>query len=118
KAVQEGPGRKVTFTRGDTAWSMTEPVKAEAEDAELDELVKSMRRLRAEEIVAEKGADLKPYGLDKPQTQWHFLSGDKEVMSLLVGSTDKEGRRYAKLGNSDSVFTLNAKLSSRVVDEY
>ena len=118
KAVQERPGRKVAFTRGEPAWTMIEPVKAEAEDSELDELMKSLRRLRAEEIVADKGADLKQHGLEKPEVQWHFFSGDKEVMHLLVGAKDKEGRRYAKLGKDDRVFTLGAKLSERVTEEY
>jgi len=117
-AVQERPGRKLTFRHGDTTWSMTDPVKAEAESGELDELAKSLRRLRAEEIVAPQGTDLKAYGLDRPETQWYFLTGDKEVLHLLIGGADKEGRRYAKLGNGDQIFTLSAKLSSRLVDEY
>jgi hypothetical protein len=118
KAVVEHPGRKVTFTHCETTWSMTDPVKAEAETTELDELVKSVRRLRADEIVADKDANLSSYGLDRPETQWYFSSGDKEVMHLLAGSADKEGRRYVKLGAGDQVFTLNAKLSARLADEY
>ncbi len=39
-------------------------------------------------------------------------------MSLLVGNADKEGRRYAILGRGYQIFTLNPKLSSRLVDEY
>lgn len=118
KAMVERPGRKATFVRGETAWTMSEPVKAEAEDAELDELMKGLRRLRAEEVVADKGADLKPYGLDKPEAQWHFYSGDKEVLHLQIGSADKEGRRYAKLAGGTEVFTLSSKLSARVVEEF
>jgi len=118
KAIVERPGRKVTFTHGDFNWSMTEPVKAEAESAELDELTKNLRRLRADEIVAEAPADLKTYGLEKPEAQWRLFDGDKEVMHLQVGSADKEGRRYGKLADKDAVFTLNAKLSGRLFDEY
>jgi hypothetical protein len=118
KAVLEHPGRKVAFVHGDAGWSMILPVKADAESAELDEVTKSLRRLRAEEIVADKGADLKAFGLERPETQWHFLSGDKEMLHLLVGSADKEGRRFAKLAGGDLVFTLSPQLSSRLVDEF
>jgi hypothetical protein len=118
KAVLERSGRKVTFVHGDAGWSMILPVKAEAESAELDEVTKSLRRFRAEEIVADRGADLKAFGLDRPEAQWHFLSGDKEVLHLLVGSADKEGRRYAKLAGGDLVFTLGAQLSSQILDEF
>src|SRR5262249_32376298 len=118
KAIVERQGRKVTFTHGDVNWSMTEPVKAEAESADLDELTKSLRRLRAEEIVADAQADLKTYGLEKPEAQWHLFDGDKEVMNLQVGSADKEGRRYARLADKDVVFTLNPKLSGKLLEEY
>jgi hypothetical protein len=118
KAVVEHSGRKVTFTHADASWSMTEPVKAEAESADLDETIKGLRRLRAEEIVASAGADLKSLGLDRPEAQWHIFGGGKEVMNLLVGAADKDGKRYAKLGGGDQVFTLSAKLGSRLLDEY
>ncbi len=118
KAVLEQGKCKLTFKRADGVWSLTEPVKAAAEDSELDDLVKGLRRLRADEIVADKGAELKTYGLEKPETQWHFFQGDKELMILSVGSADKEGHRYAKLDKSDVIFTLSAKLSGAVVQEF
>src|SRR5262249_30376560 len=63
----ERGARKVTFALADMAWRMTEPVDAEAEGVELNEFLKAVAPLRADERVAEKPADLKPYGLDKPQ---------------------------------------------------
>jgi hypothetical protein len=100
---------------------MTAPVKTEAEDAGMEELIRLLQRLRADEIVAEKGADLKKYGLDQPIAQWRFKSGDAEKLNLLVGGleNDKPGaRRFAKLGNGDQVFLLSAKLTAKATDEY
>ena len=37
---------------------MVQPIKADAEDTALDDLIRSLQRLRADEIVADKGADL------------------------------------------------------------
>ena len=84
---------------------------------------KALARLRADELVAEKPADLKPYGLDKPEARWRFLLGDKEVLGLLVGGYEKtkqgEGQRcYAKLANGDLVFLLNPDLTKKVLGEY
>lgn len=118
KAIQERPGRVAVFQKEDTAWKMTAPTKAEAEDAELEDLVKSMRRLRAEEVVAEKGADLKKYGLEKPEVQWRFLFGDSEKLHLLVGAADAEGRRYAMHSKAPEIFLLSAKVSNQLVEEY
>ena len=70
---------------------LTEPVAADAEQTEMEDLINALARLRADELVADKPADLKPFGLDKPEARWRFLSGDKEVLSLLIGNRDKAG---------------------------
>ncbi len=97
---------------------MTAPAKAEAETTQLDDLVKNLRRLRAEQMVALKGADLKTYGLDKPEAQWHFWDEGKEKMHLLLGKADKQESHYAKLAGNEAVFTLSPALSKRLLEEY
>jgi hypothetical protein len=120
--VERGP-RKVVFTKPDATWQMTAPVKSEAEDGALDDFLKDLRRLRADEIVAEKG-DLKQFGLDRPQAQWTIAAGAKDVLTLLIGNAeagkekDANARRYAKLAAGDFIFLLNAKQSARVLEEY
>jgi hypothetical protein len=113
-----GP-RKVTFARLDGTWKMTEPVAAAAESLDLEDFVISLSRVRAGELVAEKPKDLKPYGLDKPEADWTFYAGDKEVLHLVVGGKEKDGpRHYAKLAGGDVVFLLDAGTSARAVAEY
>ena len=114
-----GP-RKLVFNHPDAAWQMTVPIKGDAEDGALDDLIRSLQRLRADEIVAEKGADLKKYGLDMPFLQWWFKAGDTSKLHLVVGAAenDKSGRRYAKLGNNDQVFLLGSKITAKLLDEY
>jgi hypothetical protein len=98
---------------------MTEPVPAEAEATSLDEFVRAASRLRADELVAEKPADLKAYGLDKPEAHWQLEMGGKAALDLLVGATEKTGaRRYAKLAAGDLVFLLDASLSEKALSEY
>jgi hypothetical protein len=116
--VDRGP-RKVIFAKLDGTWRMTEPTSAEAEATELGDLVSAVSRLRADELVADKPADLKSYGLDAPEARWRFLAGDREVLHLLVGKRDAAtGRNYAKLATGDLVFCLSADLSNRLLAEY
>lgn len=126
KVVVTRNGKDVTFVKAGGSWKMTEPVAADAEDEALRELHDSLARLRAEEIVAEKPADLKPYGLDKPE-RWRVFNGSKELVSLLVGSREKVGdpgkekegfRAYAKLEKSDLVVLLDMALTSKLAAEY
>jgi hypothetical protein len=124
--LERGP-RKAVFAKIDGAWKQTEPVSAETEQADLDEFLASAARLRADEWVAEKPADLKVFGLDRPQARWHFLVGDKEVLSLLVGTYEKPQqpskepavpRCYAEVANTDLVFLLSPPLTSKVLGEF
>src|SRR5205823_10752391 len=59
RAFVERGDRKVIFAKLDGTWKMTEPLTTEAEQTELDDLVNAVARLRADELVAEKPADLK-----------------------------------------------------------
>ncbi len=119
QAVLERGPRKAVFAKAEGTWKMTGPLAAPAEQAELDDLINLVARLRADELVAEKPADLKPYGLDRPEASWRFRAGDQEVLHLLIGAREPNGeRRHAKLGGGDLVFLLDAGLSEKLLAEY
>ncbi|MBO0699478.1 MAG: DUF4340 domain-containing protein, partial [Zavarzinella sp.] len=126
KVVVTRNGKDVTFTKAAGIWKMEQPVAADAEDEALRELHDMLARLRAEEIVADKPADLKQYGLDKPE-RWRLYSGDKEVLNLLVGSREKIGepgkqkdgfRAYAKLDKGNLVVLLDMSLTAKLSAAY
>jgi hypothetical protein len=124
--LERGP-RKAVFTKEDGIWRLTEPVQAEAEQADLEDLLKAVAPLRADELVTDKPTDLKPFGLDKPEARWHFHTGGKEVLNLLIGRREKvkseaketDGARcYAKLAAGDVVCLLSPELTAKVLGEY
>ncbi|WP_020475074.1 DUF4340 domain-containing protein [Zavarzinella formosa] len=126
KATVTRNGKDTTFEKVGGVWKVKQPAEGDAEDEGLRELLDLLARLRAEEIVAEKPADLKPYGLDKPD-RWKWFNGDKEVLNLLVGSPEKAGdptkptetmRSYAKLDKGDMVVLLDMALSTKLRAEY
>jgi hypothetical protein len=123
KAQLERGDRKATFTKTDDLWKMTEPLAADAEQADLDAFVNRLAKLRADEFVADKPPDLKPYGLDRPEVRWRLSAGGKEVLGLLVGDREKTPgpagpRRYAKLATGELVFLLDPATTARVEGEY
>jgi hypothetical protein len=118
--LERGP-RTAVFSKVDGTWKLTEPLQSEAEQDQLDDFLNSLARLRADALVAEKpaAADLKKYGLDRPEARWRLQSGDQEVLNLLVGNPEARGtRRYAKLAGGELVFLLDPRLSAKVLDEY
>jgi hypothetical protein len=113
-----GP-RRTAFNKIEGTWKMTSPVQAEAEQADLEELLSALAHLRADELVADKPAGLTAYGLDHPSVAWRFSSGEKEVLHLLVGRLEDQSRRaFAKLAKDDLVFLLDPTLTTRVLAEY
>lgn len=115
-----GPNRAV-FAKMDGTWKMTAPIAADAEHADLEDFLNAVFKLRADEFVSEKPtpAQLKEYGLDKPESTFRFFSGEKEVLVLLIGKHDSTGQRvYAKLGSGETVFFLNPAVTSRATGEY
>jgi hypothetical protein len=125
KIIVTRDGKDATFVKSGT-WKMKEPTEADAEDEALRELHDGLARLRAEEIVTEKAADLKQYGLDKPE-RWRLFNGDKELVNLLVGSREKIGepgkqkdgfRAYAKLEKGDMIVLLDMATTSKLAGEY
>jgi len=126
KIVVTRNGKDVTFLKAGGNWKLKEPLETDAEDEALRELHDGLARLRAEEIVAEKPADLKTYGLESPE-RWKLFNGDKEVLNLLVGSREKIGepgkekpgfRAYAKLDKGDIVVLLDMALTAKLSAEY
>jgi hypothetical protein len=118
-ALERG-NRKATFSKVDSTWKLTQPIERDAEQFDLEDFIKAMSPLRADELVAEKPADLKPFGLDRPLLRWRFRAGDRELLDLVVGGLEKKdgNRRYAKLANGDVVFLLSPNLTAKMVGEY
>lgn len=111
--------RTATFAKVDGTWKMTAPTAADAEQAELDDLINTAAKLRADELAAEKPADLKPFGLDAPQAKLTFYNGDKEVLSVLVGKFDGDTKRaFGKVAKGDAVAVFDTALTGKLLNEY
>jgi hypothetical protein len=118
KAVLERGDRTVTFAKVGVTWRVTEPVATAAESAELEALVADLGKLRVDTWVGEKGADLKRFGLDKPQARWTLFDGDKPVVVLLLGTKTADGRVHVATDKSDLVGLLDPVMTNRLLAEY
>jgi hypothetical protein len=98
---------------------MTAPVEAKAENDPVEDFLNKAAKLEADELIADKPADLKPYGLDKPTARWRFQADGKDVLDLVVGKLDAGGKRaYAKLGNGTLVFLLSPEMTKSALGEF
>jgi hypothetical protein len=120
KLVLERDARKVTFGKVNGSWKVTAPLAADAEQAALDELVNEFARLRAADWVSEKptAAELKAFGLEKPEATWTVSDGEKVVLALRIGKRAADGRAYAQASATGPVALLGAPQSAKVLAEY
>ena len=118
KIVLERGDRKITFAKIGGTWKVTEPLATTAESTALENLVADLGKLRADTWVAEKGKDLKPFGLDRPEAKWTLSDGDTTVLVLLVGKKTADGRVYVATDKGELIGLLSVPLTARVLGEY
>lgn len=102
------PSQDVVVEKKDDKWTLTKPSEEKADSASVDEFLDDVKKLSVDDWAADKAADLKPYGLDKPIEVSLFLkeAPDKPV-TFLVGSKDKEGKKlYVKRAVNDPILTV------------
>jgi len=95
-------------------WRLVSPMEAAADGTEVDSLARSLASLERERVVAETGASLADFGLDKPRVEVRFSAeGQKEPLGLLIGAKSPTGSNvYAKLPSQDKVFLIASYLES------
>ena len=110
--------REASFDSVGGTWKLIQPVVSPAEQTELQEFIAAASHLRAERLVADKPADLKAFGLDKPTAKWILQAAGKNVLELSLGKPAEGGKVYAKLAGNDLVFLLDPTLTKQAEAEY
>jgi hypothetical protein len=114
-AIQElrvvADGETTRLAKENGAWTIVEPLKAEADAQEADAIASSLASLDIEDVVDEKPADLKTFGLDPARIEVAFTpKGQAEQRILLGDKTATDDGVYAKLASSPRVFTIQSYL--------
>jgi hypothetical protein len=111
--------RQATFSRVSGNWMMTAPLETKVDNDQLEEFLGKAARLEADELIVDRPADLKQYGLDKPTARWRFQYDNKDVLDLLIGKLDSTGKRaHARLGKDGIVFLLSPDMTTRALGEF
>jgi hypothetical protein len=105
---------EVLLRKIDGAWRLIKPVEAPADTAVVSALVKALGSLSREEVIAEKDADLRQYGLDQPSGAVTFTPATPgaKAKALFFGRDNPTGSSaYAMVDGEAQVFltSLGAK---------
>ena len=107
-------GEPVACRREGGKWAIVEPQKLAADESNVSSLLNSLTGATIDQVVDEKPANLKDYGLDRPALSVEVSTDAKpEKITLLLGDeTPTGGGIYAQVVGRPRVFTLYSYLKS------
>ena len=106
-------GKKpVSMAKAATAqWKLNEPITGGADFTAVDGIIGRLYQLKMKSLVAEDGsADLRKYGLDKPQYTVTLGAGSARS-TLVIGGKAEDGSAYARELTRPMVFTVESTLA-------
>jgi uncharacterized protein DUF4340 len=90
--VSSAGGEATTLKKDSGAWTLTEPVKAAADESEVSGITNALASTDLVRVVDENPANLNDYGLSNPRLEIDFkTAGDKTYRRLLVGEKTPTG---------------------------
>ncbi|MBI4504953.1 MAG: DUF4340 domain-containing protein [Chloroflexi bacterium] len=109
-------GQTTVVVRGsDGRWRTEQPTPGPADEERLDDLARRVAAMRAERVIGERLADLKPFGLDPPQVVARITTTTGQRIELHVGNETLTGGAYfVKLANDTVVYTVSTFTAGRL----
>lgn len=107
-------GESTTVKKDGTTWKVTEPIQADADQAELSSLTSSLSTLELQRTVDENPSDLSAFGLQTPKASVGFKAGDaQDFQYVQFGAKTPTGSdMYAKLASENKVFLVSGFLET------
>jgi len=104
-------GKTLALAKDASEWKIKKPIETKADFGAAEGLVGRLQALQMKSIAADAPtpADLKKYGLDKPEATVNLNSGSSRA-TLVVGGKAAEGTLYARDLSKPAVVTIEAAL--------
>lgn len=109
-------GRTTVVAKGsDGQWRLEQPTPGPADAERMEDMARRVAALRAERVIGERLADLKPFGLDPPQVVARITTTTGQRIELHVGNETLTGGAYfVKLANDTVVYTVSTFTAGRL----
>jgi len=104
-------GKTLTVAKEGGDWKITRPVQTKADFGSVEGLVGRLQSVQMKSIVADNppAADLKKYGLDKPEATVNLSAGSTRA-ALLIGGKAADNTIYVRDASRPAVFTVENAL--------
>jgi len=107
----EAGGKTLAIAKDGGEWKISKPLAVRADYGSVEGLVGRLQSLQMKTVTADQAsaADLKKYGLDKPQATVNLLAGSARA-TLLVGGKASDTTVYARDASKPMVITVESSL--------
>ena len=104
-------GKTIAIAKDGGDWKLTKPVQAKADFGSVEGLVGRLQTAQMKSIAADQAspADLKKYGLDKPEATVNLNIGSSRA-TLLLGGKASDNTVYARDASKPAVVTVESSL--------
>jgi len=104
-------GKTIAMTRATGDWKITKPVESRADFGVVEGLIGRLQSAQMKSIVADQAtpADLKKYGLEKPEVTVNVSTGSAKA-TLLVGGKAEDNTVYVRDLSRPAVMTVESSL--------
>ena len=104
-------GKSLAMTRATGDWKITRPLEARADFGAIEGLIGRLQTAQMKSIVSEQPtpADLKKYGLEKPEATVNLTTGSARA-KLLVGGKSEDNTVYVRDESRPIVMTMESSL--------
>jgi hypothetical protein len=104
-------GKQLAIAKEGGDWKITKPVATRADFGSVEGLVGRLQTVQMKSIASDNAtpADLKKYGLDKPEATVNLTAGSTKA-TLLIGGKAPENAVYARDASKPAVVTVETAL--------
>src|SRR5579871_6215846 len=115
-------GKPIDFAKNGGDWTIAKPVAAKADFGSVEGLIGKVQTAQMKSIASDapSPADLKKYGLDKPQTTIELAAGSSKA-TLEIGGKADDNTVYARDASKPIVVTIDKSLAddlAKGADDY
>ncbi len=106
------PDRRITLAKSAGEWKIAEPIEAEADPTAVSNLINALASAEVTQSYDNPGADLAPYGLDKPSATVSLtLEDNSRLPQIKIGKKASVGySTYVAKGDDPKVYVTSASL--------
>ena len=104
-------GKTIAMTRATGDWKITKPIESRADFGVVEGLIGRLQSAQMKAIVADQAtpADLKKYGLEKPEVTVNVSTGSAKA-TLLIGGKAEDNTVYVRDVSRPTVMTVESSL--------